>query len=134
MTCSSVTAKAQIPRIESILSALASGVPGALAAYDYAVKHYGQKTLKELILPAAAIAEQGFEVDQHFVNRVKAEEKYLNQFASFARGLFQTGRHSVSVSAILFDNPIWPLLIATSAGRGLTGFITDHSVRLWKTG
>src|SRR5882762_10190871 len=33
--------------------ALASGVPGALAVYEYAAKRYGKKTLKELILPAA---------------------------------------------------------------------------------
>ena len=39
---------------------LASGVPGEVAAFDYAVRHYGKKSLKQLILPAADIAEQGF--------------------------------------------------------------------------
>lgn len=67
--------------------ALASGVPGALAAYDFAVKHYGRKSLPDLILPAAAIAENGFEVDGHFTNRVNAEEKYLTRFAS-SRAVF----------------------------------------------
>jgi gamma-glutamyltranspeptidase/glutathione hydrolase len=38
---------------------LASGVPGELAAFDYALRHYGRKSLKELLLPAADLAEQG---------------------------------------------------------------------------
>ncbi len=37
--------------------ALASGVPGSLAAYEFALSHYGRKKLKELISPAAEIAE-----------------------------------------------------------------------------
>jgi len=36
---------------------LASGVPGALLAYEYAVEHYGRKKLKDLILPAAEVAD-----------------------------------------------------------------------------
>src|SRR6185437_7061771 len=67
--------------------ALASGVPGALAAYNYAVKYYGRKKLSELILPAAKIAERGFVVDEHFVNRVKLEETNLLRFAS-SRAVF----------------------------------------------
>lgn len=61
---------------------LASGVPGALAAYDYAVKHFGKKKLADLILPAAEIAEKGFVMDRHYAGRIKAEAKYLERFAS----------------------------------------------------
>jgi gamma-glutamyltranspeptidase / glutathione hydrolase len=67
--------------------ALASGVPGALAAYDYAVKHYGNKRLKDLLLPAAEIAENGFVVDAHYAGRIRSEEKELKQFAS-SRAVF----------------------------------------------
>ncbi len=74
--------------------ALASGVPGALAAYDYAVTHFGRKSLKELLSPAAAIAENGFEVDGHFTNRINAEEKYLTRFASSRAVFFKSnGAH-----------------------------------------
>ena len=41
---------------------LASGVPGEVAAFDFAVRHYGKKALAELILPAADLAEHGFKV------------------------------------------------------------------------
>jgi gamma-glutamyltranspeptidase/glutathione hydrolase len=67
--------------------ALASGVPGALAAYDYAIKHYGKKSLKELILPAAKIAEHGFTLDAHFAGRIKSEETNFERIAS-SRAVF----------------------------------------------
>src|SRR4051812_40012068 len=51
---------------------LASGVPGALAAYEYAMEHYGKKKLSDLILPAAEIAERGFKVDASYAFRIKA--------------------------------------------------------------
>jgi gamma-glutamyltranspeptidase/glutathione hydrolase len=40
--------------------ALASGVPGEVAAFEYAVRKFGRKKLSELILPAAEIADEGF--------------------------------------------------------------------------
>jgi gamma-glutamyltranspeptidase/glutathione hydrolase len=69
--------------------ALASGVPGALAAYGYAVKHFGKKKLKELILPAAEIADKGFLVDAHYAGRIRAEENYLKHFASSREVFFK---------------------------------------------
>ncbi len=73
----------------SQVGALASGVPGALAAYDYAVKHFGKKKLKDLILPAAKIADEGFVVDTHYAGRIRVEEKYLEQFASSREVFFK---------------------------------------------
>src|ERR1700677_3142312 len=35
--------------------ALAVGIPGSLAVYDYALRHFGKKTLAELIAPAAEL-------------------------------------------------------------------------------
>jgi gamma-glutamyltranspeptidase/glutathione hydrolase len=62
--------------------ALASGVPGSLAAYDFAASHYGHKSLKELILPAAEVAGRGFVLDAHYAGRLKAEEADLARFPS----------------------------------------------------
>src|SRR5262249_55716928 len=52
--------------------ALASGVPGALAAYEFAVKRFGRKRLDELILPPAALAEKGFVLDKEYATRLKS--------------------------------------------------------------
>jgi gamma-glutamyltranspeptidase/glutathione hydrolase len=49
--------------------ALASAVPGALAAYEFAVNHYGKRKLSDLILPAAEIAEKGFALDASYARQ-----------------------------------------------------------------
>lgn len=67
--------------------ALASGVPGALAAYDYAVKKYGRKKLGDLIMPAAKIAEAGFLVDDYYAGKVRSAAKALGKFES-SRAVF----------------------------------------------
>jgi gamma-glutamyltranspeptidase / glutathione hydrolase len=67
--------------------ALASGVPGSLAAYDYAVRQFGRKSLKDLILPAADIAEHGFKVDSHYAGSLRSAQKDLARFAS-SRAVF----------------------------------------------
>jgi len=44
----------------------AAGVPGALAAYDYALRSCGKLSLKELLLAAATTAEHGFPLSRHY--------------------------------------------------------------------
>jgi gamma-glutamyltranspeptidase/glutathione hydrolase len=66
----------------SQVGALASGVPGALAAYDHAVKNYGKKKLKDLLLPAAKIAQDGFEVDAGYARRLKSSAADMKRFES----------------------------------------------------
>ncbi len=67
--------------------ALASGVPGELAAFDYAVRHFGKKQLSELVLPAAKLAADGFELNAAYAARLSSVAKDLRQFAP-ARAIF----------------------------------------------
>jgi gamma-glutamyltranspeptidase/glutathione hydrolase len=69
---------------------LASGVPGALAAYDLAVKKYGTKKLKELLLPAANVAEKGFRLDKGYARPLKMVADEMSQFES-SRAVFFKG-------------------------------------------
>ena len=66
---------------------LANGVPGSLAAYDFAVKHYGRTKLGDLLLPAATIAEEGFLVDSYYAGKVRSAAKQLGKFES-SRAVF----------------------------------------------
>jgi gamma-glutamyltranspeptidase/glutathione hydrolase len=66
---------------------LASGVPGEIAAFDHAVKNHGRKPWRELILPAADIAEKGFAVSQGFVNRLQSAASDLAKFEA-SRAIF----------------------------------------------
>jgi gamma-glutamyltranspeptidase/glutathione hydrolase len=71
---------------------LASGVPGALAAYEFAVKHYGKKQLKDLILPAADIAKKGFRLDTSYANGLKSEAADMARFESSKAVFFINGK------------------------------------------
>src|SRR5437667_5969658 len=64
----------------SLTGPLAAGVPGALAAYDYALRHCGKLSLKELLLAAAKIAEHGFPINRHYAERLAASAKELKMF------------------------------------------------------
>ena len=50
----------------SQIGALASGVPGALAAYERAVRKHGKLKFSQLIAPAADVAERGFAISSKY--------------------------------------------------------------------
>jgi gamma-glutamyltranspeptidase / glutathione hydrolase len=68
---------------------LAVGIPGALAAYDLAVREYGKLPLKELLLPAAELAEEGFPIDRIYAGKLKSAAKTLKKFAGSRAALLQ---------------------------------------------
>ena len=65
--------------------ALAIGVPGALAAYDLAIREHGNIDLAEHLGQAAAIAEKGFALDKAYLHRLGQAVKKLRQFPDSAR-------------------------------------------------
>jgi gamma-glutamyltranspeptidase/glutathione hydrolase len=62
------------------MGALASGVPGALAAYDLAIRRYGKLPLRQHLLGAARMAEEGFHLDRSYAGRLAATAGELKQF------------------------------------------------------
>jgi gamma-glutamyltranspeptidase/glutathione hydrolase len=71
---------------------LASGVPGSLAAYEYAVQHFGKRTLKQLILPAADIAERGFTLDASYARRLQSVAADMARFDSTRAVFFKDAK------------------------------------------
>lgn len=71
---------------------LASGVPGELAAFDYALQRFGRRKLSELILPAAQVAEQGFILNQAYAKRLNSVADDLRKFEA-ARAIFFKDGH-----------------------------------------
>jgi gamma-glutamyltranspeptidase/glutathione hydrolase len=71
--------------------ALASGVPGEVAAFEYAVKKFGRKKLSELILPAAEIAEKGFTLNHSYASRLKSVADDMAKFESSRAVFFKDG-------------------------------------------
>lgn len=64
--------------------ALASGVPGALAAYERAVRKHGNLEFSKLLVPAADIAEKGFAISSEYEkwSRVTVDELRSDPVAS----------------------------------------------------
>ena len=79
---------------------LASGVPGALAAYEFAVEHCGKRKLSELILPAAGLAENGFALDAGYARNLKGVAGDMARFSA-TRALFFKGRGPLAKGAVL---------------------------------
>lgn len=67
---------------------LASGVPGSVAAYAYAVEKFGRKKFAELLLPAAQIAEDGFPIDQRYSAKISSVADDLRTFEASKALLF----------------------------------------------
>lgn len=64
---------------------LASGVPGSVLAYEYAVKQFGQKSFGDLLLPAADLAEHGFAINRSYERKLIATETQIRRFGETAR-------------------------------------------------
>lgn len=81
--------------------ALASGVPGALAAYEHALRHHGTRALADLLLPAADLAGRGFPLEEHEVARIREAAEDLAPFAA-SRDIFLTSdRKAPEVGQVL---------------------------------
>lgn len=76
----------------SQIGALASGVPGALAAYEYAVKKFGKKKFRDVILPAAEVAQNGFVVDAAYAGNLRGSAAGLAKFESSRAIFFRDGK------------------------------------------
>jgi gamma-glutamyltranspeptidase/glutathione hydrolase len=66
----------------SRIGALASGVPGALAAYDLAQRRYGKLKLADVLLPAAELAERGFPFSRVGADYLAEVADVMRQFAA----------------------------------------------------
>lgn len=76
----------------SQVGALASGVPGALAAYEFAVTHHGKRKLADLLLPAADLAEKGFPLNAGYARCLQRVAKDLARFESSRAVFFANGK------------------------------------------
>ena len=114
--------------------ALASGVPGALATYEFAVKHYGKRELKDLLLPAARIAEDGFTLDAGYAFRLKLAAQEMGRFKSSRKVFFKDGM-PMPQGAIL-KQPDLAATYRAIAGQGSDWFYRGpfaRSVGEWMT-
>jgi gamma-glutamyltranspeptidase / glutathione hydrolase len=70
---------------------LASGVPGEVAVFEYAEKNFGKKTLRDALLPAVKIAEDGFPIPANYAKLIEGEKTRLQKFPASAALLLPAG-------------------------------------------
>lgn len=64
--------------------ALASGVPGSVAVYDYAIRRFGRRPWSEPWERAAQTAASGFIIDRHYHERLRDTADDLRRFPASA--------------------------------------------------
>ena len=101
--------------------ALASGVPGALAAYDLAIRRYGKLSLGNHLRNAADIAERGFKLDRTYAQRLAATADELRQFDA-ARKIFLKSDGSAYRAGELLKQPELATTYRAIADRGIDWF------------
>ncbi|WP_084005033.1 gamma-glutamyltransferase [Gilvimarinus polysaccharolyticus] len=77
----------QLNRELSRTGALASGIPGSVAVYDYMLKKGGALKREAVYRPAIALAEQGFAIDQIYAERLARNRDVLARFSGTAEVL-----------------------------------------------
>ncbi|HEX4415530.1 MAG TPA: gamma-glutamyltransferase, partial [Lacipirellulaceae bacterium] len=71
---------------------LASGVPGALAAYRIALERCGTIKLPRALAPGIKAAADGFEVSKSYASAVQSAEKNLREFDGSREVFFRDGK------------------------------------------
>lgn len=84
---------------------LAVGVPGALAAYDWALQHHGHKTMKAVIAPSARVAREGFAVGWDYVRRLRIAVEKLREFPG-ASAIFLRDAHALEIGDVLIQEDL----------------------------
>ncbi|SVC29018.1 uncharacterized protein METZ01_LOCUS281872, partial [marine metagenome] len=85
----------------SKVGALASGTPGALAAYELAARKHGKLPLKWHLENAAKIAADGFEIPTAYAGRIRATRNDLRRFKASATLLMDADGKALQASGLL---------------------------------
>ena len=75
----------------SRMGALAVGIPGSVAAFEYLSTKGGNKPLASLYRQAASLAEEGFELSPSYIKRLERSTSELSQFPASAAIFLNNG-------------------------------------------
>ena len=86
--------------------ALAAGIPGALRAYDLALRKHGKLTLADLLRPAADLAEKGFALDEVYARKLAATAAKLRPFPASAAIFLKADGSPLKLGEILVQQDL----------------------------
>jgi gamma-glutamyltranspeptidase/glutathione hydrolase len=105
---------------EARVSGLSTGVPGALATWDTALRKWGTRSLASLLKPAAAVADRGFPVDAQFRQQINDNLAAFGQFDS-TKALYLPGGAPPALGTIQ-RNPDLAATYRQIAAQGIGAF------------
>lgn len=80
---------------------LAVATPGALAAYELALRQAGKLKLSDVIGPAAELAERGFALDRNYARKLKSTSDKLRLFPGSAAALLKSDGSAYAAGEVL---------------------------------
>ncbi len=121
------TPPGELERLERLRGHRATTVPSTPAVLAYALKHYGTKTLADVLAPAVRLADEGYRISplQHHLTR--RELKYLRKHSAGAFFL-KDGRTPHPIGA-RFRQPTLAKTLARIADAGVEDFYQGETAR-----
>jgi gamma-glutamyltranspeptidase / glutathione hydrolase len=93
----------EIPFNDAVASGMSVGVPGAVRGWHEALDRYGSMSLKQVLQPAIAVAQNGFKVNDNFTHLVQKNEAKFALFPATAQLYLRNGK--ALPSGTLLRNP-----------------------------
>jgi len=119
----------EVDQQKSRFSHLSAGVPGTVAGFLLALKKFGTLTAAEALAPAIRLAEEGFEVNQDWVNSVNRRADHLKRWPDTAAVFFKSDGSAYEVGE-LFKQPDLAKTLKGIAAQGRDGFYKGEVARL----
>ena len=109
----------------SIAGALAAGIPGEPAAFEYLARKYGKLPLKQSLQPAIRLARDGFPMYARLQGGIRYKQKVLLRSADAAKA-FLTADGGVPEVGALIKQPDLANTLEAIANQGAKGFYTGR--------
>ncbi len=109
----------------SIAGALAAGVPGEPAAFEYLARKYGKLSLKQSLQPAIRLARGGFPLYARLQGGIRYKQKVLLRCPDTAKA-FLTADGGVPEVGALIKQPDLANTLEAIANQGAKGFYTGR--------
>ncbi len=93
---------AQLSRV----GALASGIPGSVAAFDYLLGKGGKLTRQQIFSPSIVLAEKGFPIDAIYARRLQRHAEVLRSFTGSASVLLDENKQPWPAQHVLVQEDL----------------------------
>jgi gamma-glutamyltranspeptidase/glutathione hydrolase len=109
----------------SIVGALAAGIPGEPAAFDYLARKYGKLPLKQSLEPAIRLARDGFPLYARLQGGIRYKQQVLLRSPDAAK-VFLTADGAVPEVGTLIKQPDLANTLEAIADQGAKGFYSGR--------